>query len=226
MPSPLPPSLLGTIGIPLANPSQGSLVSAKPNRFSIPRCQKPRTPRNPPVHLGDFGLLWATLGAGLRGFGAGLRTLQTRLRTSGSRLRGWGAGLRGFARRSGGPRSLTPFRSKSSEPGTLQAQSSTKSSEPGTLQAQSSAVTGGAVLCPAVYSFGWSCAHGHKKRKHSVQACPEARPRSPTVRPTVRNAGLSPASQQHEATKNEPAETRIFFARSGSVRVDRNNPQG
>ena len=55
---------------------------------------------------------------------------------------------------------------------------------------------------------------------------PPVWPRSPTVRPTVRNAGLSPASQKHEATKNEPAETHIFFAWSGSVRVDGNNPQG
>ena len=87
-------------------------------------------------------------------------------------------------------------------------------------------VTGGAPLCPVVNNFGWPCARGQKKRNHSVQARPEARPRSPTVRPTVRNAGLSPASQKHEATKNEPAETRVFFARSESVRVDGNNPQG
>ena len=52
---PLPPSLLGTIGGPLAKSSQGSLGNAKPNHFSGPRCQKPRTPGDPPFRLGDFG---------------------------------------------------------------------------------------------------------------------------------------------------------------------------
>ena len=58
LPSPLPPSLLGTIGGPLAKSSKPSFQTAKPNRFSIPRRQKPRTPSNPPFSLGDFGALW------------------------------------------------------------------------------------------------------------------------------------------------------------------------
>ena len=58
LPSPLPPSLLGTIGGPLVKSSDPSFQTAKPNRFSIPRRQKPRTPRNPPFSLGDFGRLW------------------------------------------------------------------------------------------------------------------------------------------------------------------------
>ena len=58
LPSPLPPSLLGTIGGPPAKSSNPSFKTAKPNRFSIPRRQKPRTLPDPQVHLGDFGALW------------------------------------------------------------------------------------------------------------------------------------------------------------------------
>ena len=58
LPSPLPPSLLGTIGRPPAKSSEGSVGNPKPNRFSSPRRQKPRTLTDPQVHLGDFGALW------------------------------------------------------------------------------------------------------------------------------------------------------------------------
>ena len=79
LPSPLPPSLLGTIGGPLAKSSQGSLGNAKPNRFSNPRCQKPRTRRDLPVHLGDFGtpgrLGFEVLGLGFEDLRLGFENL-------------------------------------------------------------------------------------------------------------------------------------------------------
>ena len=77
---PLPPSLLGTIGGPLSKSSQGSLGNANPNRFSGPRCQKPRTLKGSPFLLGDFGtpgrLGFEVLGLGFEdlrlGFGNGV----------------------------------------------------------------------------------------------------------------------------------------------------------
>ena len=79
LPSPLPPSLLGTIGRPLAKPSQGSLGNAKPNRFSGPRCQKPRTPGNCQFLLGDFGtpgrLGFEVLGLGFEDLRLGFENL-------------------------------------------------------------------------------------------------------------------------------------------------------
>ena len=49
---------LGTIDSPLAKSSDPNFKTAKPNRFSSPRREKPRTPSNSPFHLGDFGALW------------------------------------------------------------------------------------------------------------------------------------------------------------------------
>ena len=55
LPSPLPLSLLDPFTGHHAKSSEPSFQTAKPNRFSGPRCQKPRTAGNPQFHLGDFG---------------------------------------------------------------------------------------------------------------------------------------------------------------------------